>query len=101
MLQGTYTACRTNHTQAAAKLHMVFLWGQSGQHIQLASDRKHESKVLKIGDYIKRRLLLFDLGYLSYGLLDRIHQHGGFFVSRLKDNCNPLLVPIHKMMYAR
>ena len=39
---------------------------------------------------------MFDLGYFSYGLLHRIQQYGGFFVSRLKDNCKPLIVAIHQ-----
>ena len=42
LLKDTYRACRTNHTQAAAKLHMVFsVWGQSQQHLHLTSERKH------------------------------------------------------------
>ena len=97
LLKGTYTACRTNHTKAAAKLHMVYsVLGKSEQQIQLTSERKHESTVLKIGEWVKGRLLLFDLGYFSYALLDRIHQGGGFFISRLKDNCNPLIIAVHQ-----
>jgi len=97
MLKATYTACRTNHTKAAAKLHVVFsVVGQSAQQIQLTSERKHESKMLKIGDWVNGRLLLFDLGYFSYALLDRIHRWGGFFISRLKHNCKPLIVAIHQ-----
>ena len=42
LLKDTYRACRTNHTQAAAKLHMVFsVWGQSQQHLHSTSERKH------------------------------------------------------------
>ena len=51
LLQGTYKACRTNHTKAAAKLHMVYsVLGKSEQQIQLTSERNHESKVLKISN---------------------------------------------------
>ena len=97
MLKDTYAACRTNHTQSAAKLHVVFsVLGKSEQQIHLTSERKHESKVLKIGEWVQGRLLLFDLGYFSYGLLDRIHQWGGFFISRLKENCQPLIVAVHQ-----
>ena len=46
LLKNTYKACRTNHTQAAAKLHMVFsVVGKSEQQIQLTSERKHDSLV--------------------------------------------------------
>ena len=97
LLQGTYKACRTNHTKAAAKLHMVYsVLGKSEQQIQLTSERRHESKVLKIGAWVKSRLLLFDLGYFSYALLARIHQWGGFFICRLKDQCNPTIVAVHQ-----
>lgn len=97
LLQGTYKACRTNHTKAAAKLHMVYsVLGKSEQQIQLTSERKHESKVLKIGAWVKGRLLLFDLGYFSYALLARIHQWGGFFICRLKDHCTPTIVAVHQ-----
>jgi len=97
LLQKTYTACRTNHTQAAAKLHLVFsVFGTSDQQVRLTSERRHESKVLTIGQWVKGRLLLFDLGYFSYGLLDRIRRLGGFFVSRMKDGCNPLITAVHQ-----
>jgi IS4 transposase len=97
LLHKTYTACRTNHTQAAAKLHLVFsVFGTSDQQVRLTSERRHESKVLTIGEWVKGRLLLFDLGYFSYGLLDRIRRMGGFFVSRLKDGCNPRITAVHQ-----
>ena len=97
LLKGTYAACRTNHTQAAAKLHVVYsVLGKSKQQVQLTSERKHESKVLQIGDWVKGCLLLFDLGYFSYALMDRIHQWGGFFISRLKDGCTPRIVAVHQ-----
>lgn len=97
LLKDTYAACRTNHTKAACKLHLVYsVSGRSEQQVQLTSQRKHESKVLKIGKWVKGRLLLFDLGYFSYALLDRIKKEGGFFISRLKDNCNPTIVAVHQ-----
>ena len=66
LLKNKYPACRTNHTQAAAKLHLVYsVFGKSDQQIQLTSERRHESNVLKIGAWVAGRLLLFDLGYFS------------------------------------
>ena len=97
LLKNSYAGCRTNHTQAAAKLHLVHsVFGKSEHRIQLTAERRHESRVLKIGDWVKERLLLFDLGYFSYALFDRIHRCGGFFVSRLKEGCNPTLVAVHQ-----
>jgi len=63
------------------------VFGKSDQQIQLTSERRRESKVSKIGPWVKGRLLLFDLGYFSYALMDRIHQGDGFFISRLKEGC--------------
>jgi len=97
LLKNSYAACRTNHTQAAAKLHLVHsVFGKSDHRIQLTAERRHESRVLKIGDWVKDRLLLFDLGYFSYALFDRIQQCGGFFVSRVKEGSTPIIVAVHQ-----
>lgn len=97
LLKKTYPACRTNHTQAAAKLHLVVsVLGKSAQQIRLTKERIHDAKVWTIGAWVQGRLLLFDLGYFSYALLDRIHQCGGFFISRLKDNCDPIITGVHQ-----
>ncbi len=63
-LQKLYPACRTNHTQAACKLHLVYsVLGVSEQRVQLTGERKKESRVCTIGEWVKNCLLLFDLGY--------------------------------------
>jgi len=96
-LKNSYAACRTHPTKAAAKLHRVHsVFGKSEHRIQLTAERRHESRVLKIGDWVKDRLLLFDLGYFSYALFDRIHQRGGFFISRVKDGSQPILTALHQ-----
>lgn len=97
LLEGAYAACRTNHTKAAAKLHlMVSVLGKSEQKVKLTSGRTHESQILRVGDWVQGRLLLFDLGYFKYALFDRIHQCRGYFISRLKDCCNPVIVAVHQ-----
>jgi IS4 transposase len=37
-------------------------------------------------------LLLFDLGYYGYRLFQNIERQGGYFVTRLKNNANPVIV---------
>lgn len=97
LLKNSYAACRTNHTKSAAKLHLVHsVFGKSEHSIKLTAERRHESRVLKIGAWVKDRLLLFDLGYFGYALFDRIHQNGGFFISRVKDGCQPTLTALHQ-----
>lgn len=97
LLKGAYAACRTNHTQAAAKLHLVLsVVGTSEQQGTLTPQRPHESQILRIGEWVKGRLLLFDLGYFKSALFDQIHRFGGSFISRLKRCCNPVIVAVHQ-----
>lgn len=96
LLKNCYVACRTNHTKAAAKLHLVLsVLGVSEQKVKLTGERKHESKVWTVGKWVKDRLLLFDLGFFKYALFDLIDRYGGFFISRLKGICNPTIVSVH------
>jgi len=46
LLQKTYRACRTNHTKAAAKMHVVLsVVGHSRNQVQLTSERVHDSSL--------------------------------------------------------
>jgi len=95
LLERSFPACRTNHTKAAAKLHMVMsVKGKGPQSIKLTSGRQHDGPVLKVGRWVKDHLLLFDLGYFRYQLFDAIDGHGGYFISRLKENANPLILAV-------
>ena len=84
-----WRASRTNHTQAAARLHLVMsVVGHGAHRVALTGERASERKILKVGRWIGGHLLLMDLGYYSFGLFDQIDRHGGFFLSRLKSNAN-------------
>jgi putative transposase len=93
-LAGPYKACRTNHTKAAAKLHLVAsVVDGSPRQVKLTSEATNDrTPWRRVGRWVENCLLLFDLGYFSYHLFDRIEQNGGFFLTRLKKNANPLLV---------
>ena len=96
LLERAYAACRTNHTKAAAKLHVVMsVLAQGPRRVKLTSERVHDRKALKVGPWVKDRLLLFDLGYYSFQLFDCIRRNGGFFISRLKENANLKIVDVH------
>jgi len=96
-LARTFPACRTNHTQAAAKLHTVLnVQGQGPQSIKLTSERVHDGPVLRAGGWVRRRLLLFDLGYFRYQLFANIGRQGGFFLTRLKDSANPTIAKLQR-----
>lgn len=95
LLEDAYPACRTNHTKAAAKLTVVMsVVGKGAHSVQLTSERRHDSKLLHVGAWVKDRLLLFDLGYYGYRLFENIGRHGGYFVTRLKTNANPTVVRV-------
>lgn len=101
-LADCWPACRTNHTLAAVKLHTVLnVRARGPQSIKITSERVHDSPVLRAGRWVKGRLLLFDLGYFRYSLFAAIAQHGGFFLTRLKGNANPLLLRLHRSYRGR
>lgn len=89
-LRDRWKGTRTNHSPAALKAHTV---------INVHDGRIHELKLTpetvndrepwqSIGDWVRGKLLLFDLGYYSFNLFERIDDHGGMFVSRAKKNSN-------------
>lgn len=95
LLEKRFPACRTNHTRASAKLHVVMsVMGHGLRSIKLTSGRQHDGPVFTTGRWVKDRLLLFDLGYYRYQLFDRIDRQGGYFICRLKDNANPLITAV-------
>ena len=96
-LASCWPACRTNHTRAAVKLHTVLnVRGKGPQRVKITSERVHDGPVLRAGQWVKGRLLLFDLGYFRYSLFAAIAHQGGFFLTRLKDNANPTLLRLHR-----
>jgi len=93
LLEKSFPACRTNHTRAALKLHTIMSVKTSGMRsIKITSERRHDGPVLVVGRWVREKLLVFDLGYFSYHLFARINQNGGFFLSRIKSNCNAVIV---------
>lgn len=96
-LASCWPACRTNHTLAAAKLHLVLnVRGLGPQRLKITSERVHDGPVLRAGRWVRGRLLLFDLGYFRYSLFAAIDSQGGFFLTRLKDNAKPVLRRLHR-----
>jgi IS4 transposase len=97
-LAKAYAARRTNHTQAAAKLHVLMnVLDGSPRGVKLTAERVHDQVPWRrVGRWVQGSLLLFDLGYFCYHLFDRIDHHGGFFLTRLKANANPRIVALHR-----
>lgn len=103
LLRNAYAACRTNHTQAAAKIHWVMsVLAASPTRIRITPERINDrSPWRRVGPWIKGCLVLFDLGYFGYRLFDLIDRNGGYFLTRLKANANPTIVAVHRQWRGR
>jgi len=69
--------------------------------VALFSENTSEIKTLRIGPWIKDSILLIDLGFYKYQMFTRIKENGGYFVSRLKSNANPLIIETHRSCRGR
>ena len=56
---------------------------------------------LRIGPWIRDRILLIDLGFYKHQIFARIEENGGYFVSRLKNNADPLIVGCNRRWRGR
>jgi putative transposase len=85
----------TRSRKAAAGVKVAFLTSaiaNSPKSLSILPENTSELKTLKVGPWVKDIILLIDLGFYKYQLFSRIEENGGFFVSRLKSNANPLIV---------
>jgi IS4 transposase len=81
-----------NKVGAAAKLHVVLnVAGRSAQSVQLRRGKDHDVTILKIGRWVKDKLLILDLAYRKGLLYKRIAEQGGYFLLRKKESDDPLL----------
>jgi IS4 transposase len=91
-LSKRFPGTRTNHTPAAAKLHLVSsVLGHGPRSVKITDERTHDARVRHLGPWVRGNLLLFDLGYYSFRAFSSIRRNGGFFITRLKDGANPEL----------
>jgi len=76
-----------------AKLHVTeSLSTGVPTQLRLTDGKEDERSQLPTGEWVADKLLLFDLGYYSFWLFDRIDANGGWFVTRAKTNANPKIV---------
>ena len=86
-----YTA--TGDDQAGLKLHLTeSLSSGLPTRFQTTDGKTHERSQLPTGEWVADALILFDLGFYDFWLLDRIDANDGWFVSRVKSNANPDIV---------
>lgn len=91
-----WPAARSRTVAAGVKVSaLVSAVANSPKSIGIYAESTNELKTLRIGPWIKDRILLIDLGFYKHQLFARIKKNGGYFVSRLKGNADPLIVDMH------
>ena len=92
-----YPAARSKGEAAGLKIAvLVSAVGNTPESISIYKERTNELKTIRVGPWIKGKILLIDLGFYKYQLFARIAENGGFFVSRSKDNSNPLIIKANR-----
>jgi len=91
-----WPAARTKKVAAGVKVSLLVSAVADGpKRVMIYGERTSEIRTLRIGPWVKGRILLTDLGFFKYLFFYRIKKYRGYFVSRLKSNANPVIVDIH------
>jgi IS4 transposase len=88
-----FPATRSRKVAAGVKIDtLVSVVANGPKSVALVGERTADVKCLRLGPWVKGRILLADLGYYAHRLFAKIDEHGGFFVSRLKASADPVFV---------
>lgn len=97
VLADAFPGVRTNTIKAAAKLSVVLsVCGKGRSTVAVNSARTPEPRTISVGPWVAKRLLLFDRGYYCYTLFGNIARNAGYFLTRMKNHCNPIIVKVHR-----
>jgi IS4 transposase len=92
-----FPAARTRTVAAGVKVSVLVSAIANGpKTVALYAEKTAEIKILKIGPWIKDRILLVDLGFYKTQLFARVAENGGYFVSRIRKNMDPVIVSIEE-----
>lgn len=98
MLAKRWPAARSRKVAAGVKVNvLVSAVANSMKSVSLIGERTHDMKTIRIGPWVKDRILLVDLGFYKHHLFTKIGENGGFFVSRLKGTADPMIVSVHSV----
>ena len=96
-LADKFPAARSRTVAAGLKIGVMVSAVVNGpKTIALYAEKTAEIKTLRIGPWIKDRILLVDLGFYKNQMFARVEENGGFFVSRIKKNMDPIIVSIEE-----
>jgi IS4 transposase len=91
-----WPAARSKTVAAGVKVGMlVSAVANSPKSIGIYAETTNELKTLRIGPWIKDRILLIDLGFYKHLLFAKIKENEGYFVSRLKGSADPLIIDVY------
>jgi len=91
-----WPAARSKTVAAGVKVGMlVSAVANSPKSIGIYAETTNELKTLRMGPWIKDRILLIDLGFYKHQLFAKIKQNEGYFVSRLKESADPLIIDVY------
>ena len=91
-----WPAARAKRVAAGKVSCVVSAVANNPKSVRIYPERTSEAKILRLGPWLKDLILLIDLGYFKYRFFDIIDHYGGYFVSRLKGNANPLIVGVNR-----
>jgi len=91
-----WPAARSKTVAAGVKVGMlVSAVANSPKSIGIYAETINELKTLRMGPWIKDRILLIDLGFYKHQLFAKIKENEGYFVSRLKGNADPFIIDVY------
>jgi IS4 transposase len=87
-----WPAARARKAAAGVKVSMLVSAVADGpKRVALHGERTSEVKTLRIGPWVRDRILLIDMGFFKHQLFARITENGGHFLTRLKKGADPLI----------
>jgi len=97
-----YPATRSKGEAAGVKVAtLVSVVANGPQRLGIYSESTNDLKTIMVGPWVKDKILLIDLGFYKFQLFTRIKENGGYFVSRLKNNANPLIIGVNRSWRGR
>jgi putative transposase len=97
VLADKWPAARSRMVAAGVKVSVLVSARANGpKSVSIIPERRSDIKALRIGSWIRDRIILIDLGFYKYGLFSKIQNYGGYFVSRMKSNANPVILSLNK-----
>lgn len=96
-LEDFYPSVWSHYMKASVKLTVVMnVIGRGPTRVGISHGSRHDVHLLKPGRLMRGRLLLFDLGFFSAVLFQRIDDFEGYFLSRARKHANPIIVHAHR-----